>query len=67
MVKSNIKSITYIYGKDEIAKFLGVSAQAVSKYIQQGHISRQRLNKIAELDNMFTLEDFKDDIKRNKK
>ena len=66
MVRSNIKSIAYIYGKGEIAKFLGVSVQAVNKYIVQGHISSQRLDKISEYDSMFTLDDFKDDIKRNK-
>ena len=67
MIKSNIKSITYIHGKGAIAKWLGVSPQAVDKYIQQGHVSRQRLERIAELDSMFTLDDFKHDIKRNKK
>ena len=67
MIKSNIKSITYIYGVGEIAKFLGVSPQAVSKYIQQGHVSKQRLERISELDDMFTLDDFKHDIKVNKK
>ena len=66
MIKSNIKSIAYIYGKGEIAKFLGVSIQAVNEYIVQGHISSQRLERISEFDNMFTLEDFKEDIKRNK-
>ncbi len=66
MVRSNIKSIAYIYGKGEIAKFLGVSVQAVNKYIVQGHISSQRLERISEYDSMFTLDDFKDDIKRNK-
>ena len=65
MIKSNIKSITYIHGSQTIAKFLGVSESSIQNYIRKGYVNSKRIERLAELDSNFTVDDFKQDIKKN--
>ena len=65
MVKSNIKTIISLYGIDEIARRSSVSVQTLYTYIKQGFASIPRHKKLAEIDPLFTVEKFEDDVKKN--
>jgi len=65
MVKSNIKKIVYLYGRGEIAKFLGCSKQTITNYCTRGYANNNKIDKLSTLDKKFSKDHFIDDIRKN--
>lgn len=68
MKKSSIKSLAYIAGHKETAKWLGTSLQSLQAAINNGYITKPMFNAIKDkkpLDKMFTIDELKQDVVHN--